>query len=126
MSDIVDVTCDGVMMAREPMLGSLEQLVLLALLRLRDNAYGRTIHAEVEQRTGRTLSMGAVYVVLERLEGKGYATSSRGASSPTRGGRAKRFFTITATGQRVLADTLAAVRAMVRDDLDAAALNIVR
>jgi PadR family transcriptional regulator, regulatory protein PadR len=76
--------------------------VLLALVRLRTNAYGMTIRQEIETRTGRNLSIGAVYATLERLEEKGYVSSARGEPAAERGGRAKRLFRIEAAGQDAL------------------------
>jgi len=99
-------------MARGELLGSLEQIVLLALVRLGSNAYGMTVRREIEERTGRDLSIGAVYATLERLEGKRYITSYMGEPSAERGGRAKRFFRIEAEGQRALHATREAMRKM--------------
>jgi PadR family transcriptional regulator PadR len=79
-------------------LGQFEELILLALMRLRDNAYGVTIRLEIETRTGRDVSVGAVYTALERLQRKGYVSSRVGDPTPERGGRAKRFFRIEAPG----------------------------
>jgi len=85
-------------------LGEFEQLVLLALVRLGTNAYGMTIRREIEERAGRSVSIGAVYTTLERLERKGYVGSREGEATPERGGRAKRYFQIEALGQRALRD----------------------
>jgi len=81
-------------------LGEFEQLVLLALLRLGDEAYGVTIRREIAERTGRDVSIGAIYATLDRLEQKGFVSSRRGDPTPERGGRAKRYFRIEATGLR--------------------------
>lgn len=89
-------------MAKGDYLGEFEQIVLLALLRLRNNAYGMTIRREILNRTGRQVSIGAVYATLERLEGKGYLSSQEGGPTPERGGRAKRFFKIEADGAAAL------------------------
>src|SRR5438093_3159904 len=62
-------------MPRGDLLGSLEHLVLLALIRLKSNAYGMTVRREIEERTGRNISIGAVYTTLERLQTKGYVSS---------------------------------------------------
>src|SRR3989337_2513358 len=86
-------------------LGEFEQRVLLALIRLRDNAYGVTIRREIERRTGRNVSIGAIYTTLDRLEEKGYVTSHMGDPTPERGGRAKRFVTITAAGANALQES---------------------
>jgi DNA-binding PadR family transcriptional regulator len=99
-------------MPRGELLGSLEQIVLLALIRLGDNAYGMTVRREIEERTGRDLSIGAVYATLERLESKGYVSSAVGEPTPERGGRAKRHFRIEAAGERALRTTQQAMRSM--------------
>jgi len=84
-------------------LGEFEQIVLLAILRLGKNAYGVTIRAEIEACTDRDPSPGALYTTLDRMEGKGLVASRLGDSTPQRGGRAKRFFTVTASGVRAVA-----------------------
>jgi len=76
-------------MPRGDLLGSLEHIVLLALVRLKANADGVTIRREIEERTGRNLSIGAVYATLDRLESKGYVSSSLGEPTAERRGRAK-------------------------------------
>jgi PadR family transcriptional regulator PadR len=83
-------------------LGRFEEIVLLALVRLRENAYGVTIRREIAERTGRDVSFGAVYTTLERLERKGYVSSRMGEPTAERGGRAKRYFRIEAPGRRAL------------------------
>ncbi len=83
-------------------LGEFEQIVLLAVLRLGKNAYGVTILEEIEKRTGRAVMIGAVYATLDRLEAKRYISSKIGDPTPERGGRAKRFFKITAQGSAAL------------------------
>jgi PadR family transcriptional regulator PadR len=84
-------------------LGEFEQLVLLAILRLGDQAYGVAIRTEISERAGRTVAPGALYTALERLEDKGLVKSRLGDPTPQRGGRAKRFFTVTPTGVKALA-----------------------
>jgi PadR family transcriptional regulator PadR len=79
-------------------LGEFEHLIVLALLRLDDRAYGVTVRQEIELRTKREVSIGAVYATLDRLEGKGYVNSYRGDPTPQRGGRSKRFFHVTPKG----------------------------
>ena len=79
-------------------LGEFEHIVVLALLRLEDRAYGVTVRQEIEFRTKREVSIGAVYATLDRLESKGYVKSRRGDPTPERGGRSKRFFRVTAKG----------------------------
>lgn len=83
-------------------LGEFEKLVMLAVLHLGDAAYGATIIAALEARIGRTASAGAVYVALRRLEKKDFVTSRLGEPSPRRGGRPKRFFTVTGEGLEAL------------------------
>jgi DNA-binding PadR family transcriptional regulator len=99
-------------MSRGDLLGSLEQLVLLALVRLGDNAYGMTVRREIEARTGRDLSIGAVYTTLERLEAKGLIRSDVGEPTAERGGRAKRLFRIEARGAEALDVSQEALRKM--------------
>ena len=93
-------------------LGDFEQLVLLAILRLRDDAYGIRIRDEIEERGGRTASLGAIYTALDRLERKKFVSSWIGGATAERGGRAKRYFQIEAAGQIALKDSLAASRRM--------------
>ena len=98
-------------------LGEFEQLILLAILRLRADAYGVTIRAELADRTGRTAAPGAMYTALERLETKGLITSRMSDPTPRRGGRAKRQVTVTATGMEALTRALAAYERLL-DGLD--------
>jgi PadR family transcriptional regulator PadR len=81
-------------------LGHFELLVLLAIMRLDDEAYGLPIFGEIEARMGRDVALGSVYAALTRLEGKGYVTSRLGAPTAARGGKAKRFFRVTDEGAR--------------------------
>lgn len=99
-------------MARGDLLGSLEHLVLLALVRLGDNAYGMTVRREIEARTGRDLSIGAIYATLERLEAKGYIRSEIGEPTAERGGRGKRIFRLEARGEGALHASQQALRSM--------------
>jgi PadR family transcriptional regulator PadR len=85
-------------MRKSPNLGEFEQVVLLAILRLRDNAYGVSIRAEIAARTGRAASPGAMYTCLDRLEEKGFVQSRLGEPTPERGGRAKRYYQATGAG----------------------------
>ena len=82
-------------MPRGEFLGSLEQIVMLAVVRLGSDAYGMTVRREIEERTGREISIGAVYATLERLEAKGYVSSFTGEATAERGGRAKRCYGLT-------------------------------
>jgi DNA-binding PadR family transcriptional regulator len=89
-------------------LGEFEQLILLAILRCGDNAYGVTIRAELAARGGRTVAPGALYTALERLEAKRAITSRMGDPTPQRGGRAKRYVKVTPTGMEALTRALQA------------------
>lgn len=85
-------------------LGEFEEIVLLAILHLGDNAYGMTIRQTVEEASKRTISIGAIYTTLERLEQKGFVSSRQGEATPERGGRAKKYFKVEGAGIQVLAD----------------------
>jgi DNA-binding PadR family transcriptional regulator len=90
----------------------LELVVLLALVRLKENAYGMTVRREIEARTGRNLSIGAVYATLDRLQAKGFVSSSVGEPTAERGGRAKRLFRIEADGEVALRASQETIRQM--------------
>ena len=83
-------------------LGEFEQLVLLALARLGDDAYGVTIRQTLIERAGRRASFGAIYSTLRRLEDKGLVRSAYGDPEPVRGGRAKKHVALTARGRAAL------------------------
>lgn len=100
-------------MSTTPVLGEFEQIVLLAILRLDDNAYGVTIRRELTKRAERETTPGALYTTLDRLEDKGFVTSRLGDPTPERGGRAKRYFTVTALGIRALARSQRTYRRML-------------
>src|SRR6185503_1897848 len=85
-------------------LGEFEQLVLLAVLRLGEAAYGVTVRQEIETRTGRDVSIGAIYATLSRLETKGLVKSRAGEPTAARGGRGKRLFRVTAPGRRAMTE----------------------
>jgi DNA-binding PadR family transcriptional regulator len=93
-------------MGREPKadsLGQFEQLVLTAIAALRDEAYGVSIHQKVQELTGpKRVSLGAIYVTLDRAEDKGYLSSWRSDPTPARGGRAKRYYKLEALGEKAL------------------------
>ena len=95
-------------------LGEFEHVVLLAVLRLHDQAYGVTVRREIEARTKREVSTGAVYATLDRLEAKGYVKSQSGDPTPERGGRSKRFFRVTARGVSAVNRTHQALRNLTR------------
>jgi len=87
-------------MARREFLGGFELLVLLALIRLGDDAYGVPIAKAIEESSGREVALGSVYITLDRLEAKGLVSSQLGEPTAVRGGRAKTYFRITAHGLR--------------------------
>ena len=99
-------------MAGRDYLGEFEHIVILALLRLETRAYGVTVRQEIERRTRREVSIGAVYATLDRLQAKGYVRSHRGEPTPERGGRSKRFFQVTGKGVAALSRTHRALRRM--------------
>ncbi len=83
-------------------IGEFEQVVLMTVLRLGEGAYGATIRNEIAERTGRDLSLSAVHTTLERLEDKKLLHSRVGDPTPQRGGRRKRFFSLSAAGEQAL------------------------
>jgi PadR family transcriptional regulator PadR len=83
-------------------LGALEQMVLLAVARLPDEAYGVTIRSEIETRTGRSLSLGAIYPTLDRLEEKGFVSSFMADPMAVRGGRSRRIYQLEPAGAQAL------------------------
>jgi PadR family transcriptional regulator, regulatory protein PadR len=91
-------------------IGELEQLILLVVLRLGDNAYGVTIQRELLSVARREVSFGAIYTTLDRLETKGYVSSIIGGATTERGGRAKRFFVMEGAGKRALVQSLETVK----------------
>ena len=93
-------------------LGEFEHIIILALLQLEDRAYGVTVQQEIQLRTQREVSIGAVYATLDRLETKGYVKSHRGDPTPERGGRSKRFFRVTAKGVAAVNRTQRALQRM--------------
>jgi len=92
--------------------GEFEILVLLAILRLRGDAYGVTIREEVERETSRTLTLGSVYKTLGRLEGKGYLETEVAPPTRERGGRRKKLYSLTAVGLEATQRSLADLRRM--------------
>jgi len=95
-------------------LGSFEQLLLLALLRLGEDAYGVPIRDEIEERTGRVISPGAIYTALDRLETRGLVRSRLGDPTPERGGKRRRHYRLTAKGSTALADAHTGLAEMTR------------
>ena len=90
-------------------LGAFEQAVLLAIVRLRHDAYGRAILKEVEARLQREIAPGAVHATLNRLETKALVSSRVGSGTPIRDGRARRYYAIEADGVRALNDARTAM-----------------
>ena len=93
------------MKEKKDFLGEFEELVLLSILRLAENAYGVTIRQVIEDKGKRQTSYGAIYATLERLEKKGYISSRQGAATAERGGRAKRYYTVEGVGIKAINDT---------------------
>ena len=91
-------------MSRET-LGNFELMVLLAILRVDEDAYGVPIARELEASSGKEILLGSVYAALDRLETKGLVSSRVGDPTPERGGRAKKYFTVTAKGLREVRGT---------------------
>jgi PadR family transcriptional regulator, regulatory protein PadR len=102
-------------MAERQFLTEFELMILLAILRVGENAYGVPVAREIETTAGRTVMLGAVYTALDRLEGKGLVASAVGEPTPERGGRAKRFFTVTTKGLRAVRDAQRAFTALWSD-----------
>ena len=96
------------------MLGELEQVVLLGILRVGDDAYGVPVLREIERQTGRDLTLATIYKTLSRLEEKGLVVATLGDPTPTRGGRAKKYYSLTADGKHALRDSVGALRNMTR------------
>lgn len=99
-------------MADRDYLGEFEHIVVLALLRLSDRAYGVTVRQEIASRISREVSIGAIYATLDRLETKGYVKSALGDPTPERGGRSKRYFHVTAKGVAAVNRTHRALHSM--------------
>ena len=95
-------------------LGTFEQAVLLAIVRLKDESYGRAIWKEVEDRLGRDVAAGAVHATLERLEGKGLVSSRLGSGTPIRAGRARRYYRLGPSGASALNEARATVQDLWR------------
>ena len=95
-------------------LGAFEQLLLLAIVRLGDDTYGVPVRDEIEARTGRAVSPGAVYTALDRLERRGLVRSKLGEPTAERGGKRKRHYRLTAKGAEAIADAHAHLTQMAR------------
>ena len=108
-----------------PKLSEFELFLALAMVRLGDEAYGAALTREIEDRTGREISLGATYKTLDRLDGKGFLSSRIGAPLAARGGRRRKYYRLTEPGRQALARTLADLDAM-RQGLDQALSHPVR
>jgi len=93
-------------------MGDFEQLILLALVRLGPDAYGVTVRREIESRASRTVSPGALYTALDRLEKRGFVSSKLGEPTPERGGKRKRLYTLQPAGEKALARVYESLRLM--------------
>lgn len=113
LDDECEINYIVVVMKTPASLGELEQVVLLAILRLGKDAYGVTIRSEIAKCTGRDLSPGALYTTLDRMEEKGIVRSSFGEATPQRGGRAKRYFTLTKAGRSALVNVQRAYQSLL-------------
>jgi DNA-binding PadR family transcriptional regulator len=111
-----------VVMMQPVSLGEFEQVVLLAILRLGDNAYGVTIRSEITACTRREVAPGALYTTLDRMEDKGIVRSWLGDPTPQRGGRAKRYFALTKAGRAALINAQRAYESLL-DGLDLGGAN---
>ena len=96
-------------MSKRSYLGEMELMVLLAVVRLGDDAYGVPISKELLNLAGREVALGSIYAALDRIEQKGFVTSVLGDPTPERGGRAKRYFQVTPAGVRALRTTRTAL-----------------
>ena len=96
-------------MPKRSYLGEMELMVLLVVVRLGDDAYGVPISKELQNIAGREVALGSIYAALDRIEQKGFVTSSLGDPTPERGGRAKRYFRVTPAGFRALRVTRTAL-----------------
>jgi len=105
-------------------LGEFEHFVMLALVRLREDAYGVTIKDEIEARTGREIYVGAVYTALARMQKNGYVTAEVGEPTAKRGGRRKKYYRLAEAGREALRQSHNALRGMttgIENELEAIA-----
>lgn len=101
-------------MAEKTFPGEFEQMVLLAIMQLKDHAYAVPIKRVLEESPGRAVSRGALYTALERLEAKGLASSRMSDPTPERGGRSKRYYSVTANGITALQNSREALQRLWR------------
>lgn len=95
-------------------LGDLEQLVMLALLRLGEDGFGAAVQRVIAEQAGRDVTLGAVYTALARLEEKGYVSSRVGDPLPQRGGRRRRLYVVEPAGRAAITDAWLAMRSLAR------------
>ena len=95
-------------------LGEFEQLLLLALMQAKDEAYGVEIRRAIEQRAGRTVSPGAIYTALDRLERRGLVSSRLGEPTAQRGGKRKRYYRLDPAGEKLLRESQRSLARMAR------------
>jgi len=100
-------------------MGEFEQLLLFAILRLGDNAYGVSIRREIASQTGKDVAAGAVYTGLDRLRARGFVSSRDAETTPSRGGRRRRYYRLEPAGAVALEASYTKVRAMASGMLDA-------
>lgn len=96
-------------------LGEFEQLILFSVLQLGDGAFGVSIREDIEERTGREVSAGAIYTTLGRLEDRGIVRSRVGEPTPGRAGRPRKYYSLEPAGAKALLDSYAAIQAMAGD-----------
>lgn len=102
-------------MAGKNFLGEFEELVMLAILKIGNDAYGVPIASVIEEATGKRVSTGALYTALSRLEEKGFISSRMGEVTAARGGKAKKFYEVEATGREIIRKTQNARNALLAD-----------
>ena len=100
-------------MAKGEFLGEFEIYVMLALVHLRDDAYGMTIRQEIERRTGRDAAIGAVYATLSRLEDKGLVRHELSRPLPVQGGKSRKYYALTTAGERALSHSASMMSRMM-------------
>ena len=99
-------------MTKRQSLGEFEHLLLVAVMRLGEGAYGVSMKAEIEERAGRSVTLGAIYPTMDRLEARGFVTSRMSDSSGVRGGRSRRLFQVTTAGVEAARQAYGAFQAM--------------
>ncbi|MCG7530279.1 PadR family transcriptional regulator [Psychrobium sp. MM17-31] len=103
------------MTTKDKFLGEFEQFLLLSILKLGDEAYGTTIRQLLADKIERDVTIGALYTTLDRLEKKGFVTSKMGEATSERGGRAKKYFRVSALGEHALKRSKQALQVMWQD-----------